>query len=461
MPWPARAAAIAAAAAAGLSFASLQPASATGDPELDLQHRARKAGIGAVDLGGPDESGLRVLGRIMSPAQTSARIASLLPGRSRNPAIGRNYAVDVVDVESGGRIWARRPSRPMLPASNMKIVTAANVLRALGPDHAFHTTTTSPGPGVVVLHAGGDATLTSGDLKLLAAQTAQNLQRNGLEPPVLANGNRAWIRVLVDNSLFPSGGSAPGWRSGYVPWVVRPVSALALDGDYSWDPAGNAARAFAAHLRDQGYGAKVMGDSTAGGTPVGDHPSRSLRSQVKYMLQVSENNVAEMLYRHVARARGLVPTWRNSRKAGMQSLAEIGVPTGGLSLADGSGVSRNDRLTAVSLTTLLQRIAAAAADPEFEPIHRGGGLPLAGVTGTLSASAGRFTTRPSRCARGRIRAKTGTLYDTIALSGLTVGTDGRLKAFSILVNNRPHGRYSPLSTRRSVDAIAATVTGCW
>ncbi|MEI6624382.1 MAG: D-alanyl-D-alanine carboxypeptidase, partial [Actinomycetes bacterium] len=98
--------------------------------------------------------------------------------------------------------------------------------------------------------------------------------------------------------------------------------------------------------------------------------------------------------------------------------------------------------------------------PELEAIYYGGGLPLAGVSGTLAASNGRFTTKPTVCALGKISAKTGTLFDTIGLSGLTVGTDGRLKAFSILVNSRPQS-YSPLATRKQVDRLAATVNGCY
>ena len=62
--------------------------------------------------------------------------------------------------------------------------------------------------------------------------------------------------------------------------------------------------------------------------------------------------------------------------------------------------------------------------------------------------------------RGLLRAKTGTLFDTIGLSGLAVGKDGRLKAFSYLVNSRPQ-KVSPLTTRRNVDKLAATVTGCY
>jgi D-alanyl-D-alanine carboxypeptidase len=59
-----------------------------------------------------------------------------------------------------------------------------------------------------------------------------------------------------------------------------------------------------------------------------------------------------------------------------------------------------------------------------------------------------------------VQAKTGSLFDTISLSGTasTVGGDERI--FSILVNHRPQ-RYSALSARQVLDGLTATITGCW
>ena len=55
-------------------------------------------------------------------------------------------------------------------------------------------------------------------------------------------------------------------------------------------------------------------------------------------------------------------------------------------------------------------------------------------------------------------AKTGGLSDTLALSGVASSTDGRMRAFSIVVNDKP----SSSSGRRSVqvDRIATAITGC-
>jgi D-alanyl-D-alanine carboxypeptidase/D-alanyl-D-alanine-endopeptidase (penicillin-binding protein 4) len=89
-----------------------------------------------------------------------------------------------------------------------------------------------------------------------------------------------------------------------------------------------------------------------------------------------------------------------------------------------------------------------------------GSLPTSGVDGTLKAKFHRFTSIPSACAKGAIRAKTGTLHDTITLSGTTHDIDGDLKVFSFLVNNPPRN-VTPLRTRQAIDGLAATITGCW
>jgi D-alanyl-D-alanine carboxypeptidase/D-alanyl-D-alanine-endopeptidase (penicillin-binding protein 4) len=119
-------------------------------------------------------------------------------------------------------------------------------------------------------------------------------------------------------------------------------------------------------------------------------------------------------------------------------------------------VSRGDRLTARGLVQLL-RAAISPAHPELRPLR--GLLPVGGVSGTLSARTGRYTTAPTRCARGKVQAKTGTLHDAVALAGYARGADGLPRIFAVMV--APSGRYSQLAVRSSVDLVPTTATGCW
>lgn len=466
--------------------ATLPATAAPIDPEAQLieQLRGSANSFKTGALPGPTP-------RLATTASANARIASKLVSRSQHKEIGSNYAVNVVDVESGETVWGYRPTASLLPASNMKIVTAVAALRTMGPDKRFTTKVVSLGKGKVLLVGGGDATLGATGMKKLAARLAKKIKADpALLPdlkqpapvrpatcirkgkrvkstkkkpcPLVAQSARRELKIYVDDSLYPAPVRPAGWRSGYEPSVVRPVRALGIDGSYSWDSSAVAANSLAGLMRKKGlYGVyKGRKATPAGAADLASYTGATVADQVRYMLQVSENNVAEMLFRNSAIAKGYYPTWANSEQATREVLAELNVPMGGVQIKSGSGVARNDRLTPIALTTMLRAAADRATYPELETIYYGGGMPLAGRSGTLSSGTGRFTTSPTSCAAGKIRAKTGTLFDTVGLSGLTVGTDGKLKAFSILVNSRPQ-RYTPLQTRRKVDRIATTVNGCW
>jgi len=425
----------------------------------------------------------------VSSAQANAAIAFLVPLRISNPRIGSTFGFDVVDASTGDPIYSRMATSPLRPASNMKIVTALNALRVLGPDTRMTTDTLVPEAGTVILRGGGDTTLGVSDLSRLAKRTARYLRGNDLlpalvQPPDYRPANctvdgksrkstrknpcpmvtpakvRPAVKVYVDDSLYGKPKRGPGWTGSYQPYVVRPVRPLGRIGVYQWDSAQEAGSVFAAALRATGIKTRTAGhrDATADATVAAQVSGQTVAAQVRQMLQVSENNIAEMLFRQIAVERGRKGTFKGGRLAARDSLRELGLDTKGLKLMDGSGVSRDDRLTPRFLTDLLRVALDTDSYPQFESFL--GALPVGGRTGTLSASTARFTTSPSKCAAGQVFAKTGTLFDTIGLSGYTRGADGELKVFSALVNDRPQ-QYSPLSTRQAVDGLVATVNGCW
>ena len=383
-------------------------------------------------------------------AAAESRIGALLAKRMANSKLGRDVAVVVMDAGSNRVVFADDADKAMLPASTMKIVTAVNALAAMGADAVFRTRTyAGAAPGEVVLQGGGDPLLTSADLRRLADRTAP-----ALDPAVP-------VVVHSDTSMFPPASNGPGWRRDYMPYVVAPVTALARVGDYSRDPVGRAVHQFAKQLRSLGYTVTVGGPSepAEGAAPLAEIADHTVRDAVHLMLRDSENNVAEVLYRHVAIAKGQPATWAGARAAATATLAELGIDTTGMALMDGSGVSRKDRLTALGLVNVL-RLARVADPARFSSMFDEKALPTAGVSGTLDSRYGRFVTKQARCAKGAVRAKTGTLFDTIGLSGFTTASDGQEKTFAILVNHRPQ-RVARLATRQAVDGLAATINGCW
>ena len=110
-------------------------------------------------------------------------------------------------------------------------------------------------------------------------------------------------------------------------------------------------------------------------------------------------------------------------------LREAGVNPSSLVLSDGSGLSRNDMITAeatIQLLTYMHRHRYASVFRDA--------LPIAGVDGTLR---NRFKGTP---AENNLRAKTGTLSSANSLSGYVRDAAGEELAFSIMVNNYPAGR---------------------
>lgn len=386
----------------------------------------------------------------MQAATIDPAVDSLLQQRLINPRLGSDVGLVVIDAATGDLVSEHNADELMLPASNIKIVTAVNAIATMGDNHRFITRVrTGATPTDLVLEGGGDPLLTSTELQALAAQTA----------PALPAGTK--VTVHVDDDLFAEPGRGPGWTNGYQPYVAAPIGALARLGDYSRDPARNAVKVFAKALRAAGVKVRIGDDVDAGPTAAtvaesGDH---TVADAVAVMLSRSENNVAEVLYRQVAVATGKPATWAGGRAAAEDTLRSLGIDPSGMALLDGSGLSRKARVTPRFLASVLRLARVTKAD-RFASIFRTDALPVAGKSGTLARAYGRYNSKPSKCARGAIQAKTGSLFDTITLSGRATTSAGQERLFSFLVNHRPQ-RFSALSIRQALDGLAATVVGCW
>ena len=136
--------------------------------------------------------------------------------------------------------------------------------------------------------------------------------------------------------------------------------------------------------------------------------------------------IAELLLKTIgAEIKGTPGTGEKGLLAISGFLNEIGVDAGHYTLADGSGGSRYNLVTASLLTDLLvYMFRNFAVMPEYLA-----SLPVGGVDGTLAWRMGGMK------AEGVLRAKTGTLRGVTTLAGYTVTADGEMVAFSILVSN--------------------------
>ena len=156
------------------------------------------------------------------------------------------------------------------------------------------------------------------------------------------------------------------------------------------------------------------------------HQSLPLAQYLAKMNKPSDNLLAESLFRMLGAVKGHGGTYAAGAAVAGPFFQSLGIDTGTLTLADGSGVSRRNFVTARAVTRLL---VAMHGKPDWKAFYDS--LPIAGVDGTLRR---RMAGTP---AAGNVHAKTGSLTGASCLSGYVTARDGTLYAFSLLLNNFP------------------------
>jgi D-alanyl-D-alanine carboxypeptidase/D-alanyl-D-alanine-endopeptidase (penicillin-binding protein 4) len=341
---------------------------------------------------------------------------------SRGIAPTRTAAI-VLDVRTGAPLYAFNSTASLLPASVEKLAVSYTALRVLGPRFRFRTELVGVGArsgrvwhGSLGLVGYGDPTLTPADVNRIARRFADT----GIK--------RVAGRVFGDDTYFDSRRDALGWKPTYVGIESRPLSALSVAGLPYVGMNGSAAAAARALTEAlEARGIAVTGRAGAGRAPSDAVPitfdlSQKLANVVPRMNADSDNFVAEMVLKEL----GTTIAGRGSTTAGTRvvrsTLRQAGIPLAGVRMADGSGLSRFDRVTVRALVDILR---AGAIDPGFGKIFVSS-LAVAGRSGTLHARLG---TRPTY---GRIRAKTGTTNRASALAGFVGGY-----VFAIVHNGSP------------------------
>jgi D-alanyl-D-alanine carboxypeptidase/D-alanyl-D-alanine-endopeptidase (penicillin-binding protein 4) len=136
-------------------------------------------------------------------------------------------------------------------------------------------------------------------------------------------------------------------------------------------------------------------------------------------------------------------------------LGELGLPVDKLVLADGSGLSRTDRVTPALLADALT-LAVKPDYPELRVLFPG--LPVGGYSGTLRDRYRKAATGAS--AAGQVRAKTGTLSGLSAIAGIVVDADGRTLVFAVIADEVTSGGGNPSPAQEALDRVAAGLVSC-
>lgn len=392
---------------------------------------------------------LTLLALVLSPAAQAAdptlqaRLGKALAVPHLDQA---RMAAVAIDLRTGAVAYSRNPALSLRPASNEKLPVAFAALTLLGTGFRFHTEVVGAGSqvgdvwqGDLFLQGFGDPTLKPADLDALAAEVASW----GIK--------RVDGAVVGDESWFDALRTGPGWKPSFYIQESPPLSALVVDrgrfrGRTSGDPALAAASLFRTALEARGV--TVRKDARTGllttlGFPLAQDLSDPLVDVVRFMGRESDNYTSEVLVKQLGALYGAGGSTAAGARVIHEALQAAGVPLAGVRIADGSGLSSLDRLTAGSLIAVLE---AGLADPDIRAAFLGS-LAVAGVDGTLED---RLESRP---ARGRVIAKTGTTNAASALSGFVRDRF----VFAILQNGAPVSSYwARRAQDRFVTVLAAS-----
>ena len=419
--------------------------------------------VPGIELAEPAAAG-PVLEAAPGGSANPARIERAVEGALSDNSLGRSVGFVAQDLEDPATAW-RSGASVVTPASTLKLLTVATALEVLGPDHRFHTSVVSGRtPQEIVLVGGGDPLLTDkmpedsvhptpATLTELARSTTRQLGRQDVRR----------VRLAYDTSLFSGPAVNPAWEADYVTDdVVSPIVPLWVDegreiAGYAArvpDPALVAAQRFAALLAERGVkvqGAPVQKPASRGARELAAVESPPLIEIVQHVLEVSDNEAAEVLLRQAAISEGRAGSSLGGVQTVRATLGGLGIRLQGARLYDGSGLARGNRLPIQALVDVLT-LAADPDHPELNAVLTT--LPVAGFTGSLSY---RFVV-VAEDGLGLVRAKTGTLTGVHGLAGLAVTADGRPLVFAVVADKVPVVR--TLDARAQLDVIASRLAAC-
>jgi serine-type D-Ala-D-Ala carboxypeptidase/endopeptidase (penicillin-binding protein 4) len=430
------------------------------------------------------------------------------------PLRGAAIGVSIRDAETGAVLYAHNASRPLIPASNMKLLTSGAALHVLGADFQFTTTLLRDGERLIVR---GDGDPGFGDPELLALTAVPGSDEVGIDieemlklwtDAVRKAGITRINELVIDDRIFDRDFVHSGWpvdqlnrrycaevaglnfhlnvlhfvpapgRDGgrptisrytpYVTWLDISNSATsrmgADDRNDVWISRqlgtnrlrfhGNVkfeyrvpvpvtvhnmpdffARMFSDRLRDTGvrvgqWRVADPDEPPSTGDVVGPLISTPISTAVLRCNRDSQNLYAEALLKRAGAALTQQPgSWVNGpaiiRHAVHHRLSNAAL-TASIVVSDGSGLSRDNRVSAETLTAWLNTFHH---DSILGPIFIDT-LAVPGDSGTLR---NRF--RGGDLHGATVQAKSGYISGVSCLSGYVTMPDGRRRSFSVLIND--------------------------
>ena len=352
------------------------------------------------------------------------------------PELGNLQAL-VTNAATDQVLFARNETVANSTASALKLITASVALQSLGPNYRVETKVyrDPADQGVIYLKGGGDVTL-SRTKPGQASVYANAPKLNDLAVAVnAAMGTTPITRIVVDSSLFPGAQWDASWpKTEQTLGYQSLVSALQVDGDRNDPTKQTSPRSAKPELRAGGWFKSALGASAsaatvvqgvtpAGATNIAKVSSQPISTWVNYMLQVSDNTLAEALARLSAIQLGYDGSGSSIDAAFKKALGALNLSPVGSQFIDGSGESPRDNVSPAFMVSMAKQIQIGAG--VFAFVKQG--LPVAGETGSLSARFG----GDNKDAIGHVFAKTGWINHGYTLVGYIKAKDGSTLLFAV------------------------------
>jgi D-alanyl-D-alanine carboxypeptidase/D-alanyl-D-alanine-endopeptidase (penicillin-binding protein 4) len=354
---------------------------------------------------------LTIWGTVTLSAQDSLRIR--LDSLLQDPMFETSQvAVMVYDLTADSVCYRYNERQLLRPASTMKLVTAITALDQLGPQYDFQTSVYYTGQikghtlvGNIYCVGGFDPTLTIGDV----TDMALSVQQLGIDS--IAG------KLVADRTMKEQVDYGEGWC-----WDDENPLLTAL----SIGRKDIFLTTFAEEVARQGINLENV-TLVEGRMPANARHLTTIRHNISLvldrMMKKSDNFYAEaVFYQTAASVRRPLAKASDATGVTRKLLKRLGLDAGSYRLADGSGLSLYNYISAELLCTLLKHAWRTPKIHEALWVS----LPIAGVDGTLEK---RMTKGP---ADGNVRAKTGTLTGISSLAGYCRAANGHQLCFSII-----------------------------
>lgn len=344
-----------------------------------------------------------------------------------------SVAVVVRDLRTGSDIVSQNPRKAMIPASTMKCVTAAAAIVAGIDNDRFRTDVYLQGPvtdsilhGNIVVNGIGDPTIESGQFPETPGFVSEIVLRVKERGIKVIQGD-----ILVDDSGLPNSGPNERWELSDVKYDYG-AGLFALNfrdnkhADKAMkDPAEEFGDALEEALARQDIivlwdGEKF--DNEADMEKILTHESPNCGKILRNMIVRSDNLFAEGILRKLAPGGTLKTALSRER----QLLANKGLAFGIEDLYDGSGLSRNNRVTADFMASLLTMMA----DEKGRKVSYVSLFPRCGMEGTVKQLL------KGSDLEGKVVLKSGSMNGVHCYSGYKLDdNDKPTHAIVILVND--------------------------